>query len=131
MVTRRFAVSAGMVVTIALVGCGSPSDNDRVEAYCAYGSKSEAQYRGCVEHVTIERVNAANTAAGRYARGDGSDCPKTTYCEAWLEGRSYDGPYDDGSYETPNDGGESSYGGGGFGSGDQGSGSYGAGGGGF
>lgn len=65
-----------------------PSDRERVEAYCAYGARSAAQWRGCVDHVTIGQVRSRDTRAARFAL-DGGKCPRSTYCAAWQESVSY------------------------------------------
>lgn len=46
-------------------------DTGYVEEYCAYGSVSQAQEDGCVEHVTADEIDALDTPAARYARGQG------------------------------------------------------------
>jgi hypothetical protein len=70
------------------LGCGGASDQERVEAYCAYAASSEAQWRGCVEHVTIKKVRSRNTPAADFAL-NGGDCPRETYCAEWQEGWGY------------------------------------------
>lgn len=81
-------VIAAVVVAAMLYQTRGPSDRERVEAYCAYGAKSAAQWFGCVDHVTIEKVRAMGTPAARFAL-DGGTCPQSTFCERWQEFRSY------------------------------------------
>lgn len=71
MLTRRatLAVSSAAVV-VAVAGCGGTS----VARYCEYGAVSEAQLEGCEEHVTEAEVNALDTNAARYARGELAEC---------------------------------------------------------
>jgi hypothetical protein len=77
------------IAAMLFIGCGdSMTDADRVEAYCAYGAKSETQWRGCVDHVTIEQVRGYDTRAADFAL-NGGDCPKTTYCAEWEERWGY------------------------------------------
>ncbi len=45
-----------------------------VKKYCAYGAASEAQVRGCKDHVTDEDVNGYDTNAAEYARGELDEC---------------------------------------------------------
>lgn len=88
----RISVAAvllvGGIIAAAFLFPSRPSDRERVEAYCAYGARSAAQWLGCIEHVTIEQVRRYHTAAARFAL-DGGDCPRATYCEEWRELMSY------------------------------------------
>jgi len=77
---------AGIAAAVVLPDHG-PSDRERVEAYCAYGAISAAQWRGCVDHVTIDQVRHRNSRASQFAL-HGGDCPRSTYCAAWQEGES-------------------------------------------
>jgi hypothetical protein len=52
-----------------------------VTRYCNFGSVSEAQFAGCLEHVTPEQIRHRATPAARFARGEitcaqggGPDC---------------------------------------------------------
>ncbi len=79
-----------LCATLALSACGvdSRADANVVEAYCAYGADSEAQFQGCTEHVTVEQVRGYDTSAARFALDDPTSCPAdaSEYCEYWQEG---------------------------------------------
>jgi hypothetical protein len=45
--------------------------------YCEYGSVSEAQFAGCLNHVTEDQINARNTDAARFAKGKLDACLAT------------------------------------------------------
>lgn len=49
-------------------------DPDQVTAYCSYGAVSQAQLDGCVEHVSSDDIDALDTEAARYARGERDGC---------------------------------------------------------
>jgi hypothetical protein len=38
-----------------------------IEAYCSYAPVSQAQYRGCIEHVSVGDILALNTPAAKHA----------------------------------------------------------------
>ena len=45
-----------------------------VETYCAYGARSEAQFEGCVDHVTIENIAQSSSDAAICARDAPDEC---------------------------------------------------------
>ena len=47
---------------------------DLVTGYCSYGSVSQAQLEGCIEHVTPRTVDSYSTNSARYARGTLDSC---------------------------------------------------------
>lgn len=47
---------------------------EAVERYCRYGAVSQAQYDGCVDHVSYDQVQRRNSSAGRYGRGNLHGC---------------------------------------------------------
>lgn len=47
---------------------------DLVGDYCAYGAVSQAQLEGCRDHVTDDDVDARDTNAAQYARGELDEC---------------------------------------------------------
>lgn len=65
----RWAIA--LVAAGAILGCG---ENDIVADYCAYGAVSESQRQHCVDHVTVEEVDARNTNAAQYAREEIDQC---------------------------------------------------------
>ena len=91
MVRRRTLASVLVAASLALSGCvddqgggASGADSDSVvEDYCSYGAVSQAQLDGCVDHVTEGEVNAYDTNAGRYARGELDECLEDAglFCE--------------------------------------------------
>lgn len=68
-----------VLAVIVIAGCGSGSDSgsgsgDPVADYCAYGAVSRAQLQGCEDHVTTEDIDALDTNAARYSRGEIDAC---------------------------------------------------------
>ncbi|MCA1679463.1 MAG: hypothetical protein LC777_11175 [Actinobacteria bacterium] len=65
----RSSILGGLLVAAlvapTLLYAWDPSDRERVEAYCAYGAASAAQWLGCVDHVTIDKVRAIDSRAAR------------------------------------------------------------------
>jgi hypothetical protein len=63
-----FALRLGLVLAalVVLGGCGENYDELTIEWYCGYGAQSRAQFRTCVDHVTIDDVHAS-AARGRGA----------------------------------------------------------------
>ena len=60
-----------------------------VDDYCSYGATSVPQYRGCVDHVSREDVEAIDSNAARYARGEIDECladagPQCSAREPWF-----------------------------------------------
>jgi hypothetical protein len=69
------------VLAITLTACdgttgssSSVSDQDLVVRYCEYGSVSQEQLNGCIEHVSSGDVEGRDTNAARYARGEIDSC---------------------------------------------------------
>jgi hypothetical protein len=65
------------VFVAALVGAGFGWEqryNGELHEYCSYGAVSAAQLKGCLDHVTTDRVDALQTDAARFARGDINAC---------------------------------------------------------
>jgi hypothetical protein len=42
--------------------------------YCRYGADSRAQLEGCMKHVNTDDIDALDTPAARFARGETSTC---------------------------------------------------------
>lgn len=63
---RLALVATVCALVLALSACG----NDIVARYCSYGAVSDAQYQGCVDHVTVDDVRSRDTPAARYALGE-------------------------------------------------------------
>lgn len=87
---RHATVCTVVAVVMTGAACGGNDDKLRVDAYCAFGAKSEAQWRGCVDHVTEAHVEAAESPAARCAL-DGSDaCDGAgSFWDTWLSLRSF------------------------------------------
>ncbi|MEA2192282.1 MAG: hypothetical protein QOI73_2403 [Solirubrobacteraceae bacterium] len=45
-----------------------------VRRYCEYGSMSEPQFAGCLEHVTSKRIESLHTHAAQFAKGELAQC---------------------------------------------------------
>jgi hypothetical protein len=57
----------------------TPKEGAALEAafvglYCVYGSVSEVQYDGCLQHVSLEEVLHRHTDAAEYAMGNRTTC---------------------------------------------------------
>ena len=72
-----------LAVACLLAGCGeqsqAPKEEESARAgavlvglYCLYGSRSEAQFDGCIHHVNPNYVAHAQTPAARFARAEPS-----------------------------------------------------------
>ena len=59
--------------------------------YCSYGAISSAQLRGCLDHVTLARIDVLNTDAARFARGPLDSCLADAgpFCAAAKTDRDY------------------------------------------
>jgi hypothetical protein len=68
------------VVLLFGAGCGSGDGSDSQENgpsivdYCEYGSVSQAQLDGCIEHVTTEDIRRLSTHAALYAESGLDEC---------------------------------------------------------
>ncbi|HEX8743607.1 MAG TPA: hypothetical protein VF712_10780 [Thermoleophilaceae bacterium] len=89
---RRAAAIGVTALALVAGGCsedtgalnGEPSSSgDLVLDYCSYGAVSDAQLDGCVDHVTEDQVDALDTNAARYARGELQECLEDAgpFCE--------------------------------------------------
>lgn len=77
-------VSVLLVLGCLLAGCGEQSQPAKEESaraavvlvslYCLYGSQSEAQFDGCIHHVSASYVAHAHTPAARFARAEPLVC---------------------------------------------------------
>jgi hypothetical protein len=70
---KRVGVAAKLAIAVSAATAGCFADNP-VARYCQYGSVSQGQLDGCKSHVSEDRVNSYQTNAGRYGRGELSDC---------------------------------------------------------
>lgn len=61
-----------LLACFASIGCGTA--DDQVARYCEYGSASEAQLKGCIEHVDRGSIDRRSSNAARYARGELEAC---------------------------------------------------------
>ncbi len=84
----RFTLALPAVVVVAVfaiaIYSGRDTDADRIDAYCAYGARSQAQWDGCATHVAIKDVEAANSRASRCAL-DGECDGHRHFWDRWLE----------------------------------------------
>lgn len=55
--------------------------------YCAYGSVSQAQLQGCMEHVTLSHIDELETPAARFARAATGECGigSGPYCQGSVD----------------------------------------------
>jgi hypothetical protein len=85
---------AALALFVALVAYYGGRYDDRdlwVETYCAYGSQSEDQFYGCVDHVTVEDVERSSSDAALCARDAPDECDGAgPYWQPWLDGRALD-----------------------------------------
>jgi hypothetical protein len=74
--TDRGSAPAVILVVFAVLGFQSGyTTRDRyIRPYCLYGARSDAQLAGCMSHVTSDDIDAVDTQAARFARGETSDC---------------------------------------------------------
>lgn len=58
-----------VVATFTLTGCWGAYDYDQalVHSYCDYDTVSQAQFEGCLEHVTADEVRDGDSEAARAA----------------------------------------------------------------
>lgn len=69
-------------VALAATGCesvdsgsgSSDAPQDPVAEYCAYGAVSDAQLAGCESHVEESDIDALDTNAAEYSRGNLNEC---------------------------------------------------------
>lgn len=75
---------------VLLVEAGDRRFNDRqlVDVYCSYGVRSEAQYDGCLDHVTADDVRSRNSEAAKFAKGTKKTCGSGSgpFCEDYPYG---------------------------------------------
>ncbi len=84
----RLLISCLAGLTVA--ACGGPDEAEVVDAYCAYGAKSEAQWKACREHISIEDVRASDSRAAACALEGSKACERHgPYWETWQEYRSF------------------------------------------
>lgn len=80
-----------VVAALALlaISCGGTSD-EVVDAYCAYGAKSQAQWDGCTSHVSADEVRASTSRAAACAVDGGKACEQPgPFRQTWLELRDF------------------------------------------
>jgi hypothetical protein len=59
-------------------------------SYCAYGSVSDAQLHGCIEHVNVRHIDDLDTNAARFSREQLTACLADAgpFCQHALDGQS-------------------------------------------
>lgn len=67
---RTWTIVATLTALTAGTGCWSTYDYDGrlVYNYCEYDTVSQAQFEGCLEHVTADEIRDRDTEAARAAR---------------------------------------------------------------
>lgn len=71
---RHVGLGLALALALLVAGLAAGCGESRIEAYCSYGSISEAQLEGCMEHVTDADIESRTTNAAEYARGDLDEC---------------------------------------------------------
>jgi hypothetical protein len=75
---RPFLVLVAVIAVGGAIAYGAimlhPPREPSVARYCEYGSRSEPQFAGCLNHVTVQRIKSLNTHAAQFAKGEIASC---------------------------------------------------------